>query len=278
MTLEKAVEVDSATTPELDEDVKQEVNSSTTTNDVNDGESSNPETPELDDNEAPVEKEEQVVPLSRLNEVIGKRRDLERELVDYKQQLTDLQQAGKPKTEKEPLLEDFDYIEDDYTNALVDYRVNKQIAKQESENKLALEQNLAIERMNVFNSKAATYNEANPSYKDAVTAFGETTLANHVVDAILDSDNAPAIHHALLNDLDLLSNLENMPVGKMNRELGRLEDSLIKGIKKIPAKKISNAPDPISIDSSGSAAKVKPSNDDIAKMTGPEYRAYREGK
>ena len=269
MTEENAVNTDSA--PVDENDVNNSAEPSAADSDVNDEQSSSSG---HDENDASGE-EEQTVPLSRLNEVISKRRDADRQVAEMQARLAVLEETSKaPVLSAEPQLEDFDYDEDKFTEALVEYKVNKRITETESANQQKQAEVVAQDNLNKFNTAATNYMVDNPTYKQAIDAFGSTIIAQSVASAILESDNAPALHHALLNDVELLNKLENMPVSQMYRELGRNEASLIKGVK-TTKKKITKAPNPINLESSGSSNSTRPTNAQIANYSAAEYRKYR---
>ena len=273
MSEENAVNTDSAPVEE-ENDVNNTAKPSTAESDVNDEQSSSSGQHE----DVASEEEEQTVPLSRLNEVISKRRESDRQVAEMQARLEALEQTSKaPVNDAEPTLEDFDYDEDKFTDALVEFKVNKRITENESSNKQKQLEATAQDNLNRFNTAAATYMSANPGYKQAVDAFGNTMIAQNVANAILESDNAPAIHHALLNDVEQLSKLENMPANQMYREFGRLEASLIKGVK-TAKKKTTNAPTPIDVSTQGATGKSEPSEKEKEAMSVAQWRAYREGK
>ena len=79
---------------------------------------------------------------------------------------------------------------------------------------------------------------------------GSINVSNELKDAIFDSDNGPRLRLHLAENPDVLNELLSMPVGKMLKQVGRLEAGLTKAapvVKGTPLAEvqISKAPEPI---------------------------------
>lgn len=208
----------------------------------------------------------QSVPYSRFNEVYYQKKRAEKEL----EQLRAQQQAQQPKIDdsNKPKLADFDYDEEKFNDALLDWKL-------EQRDKIASQRQQMAEqekKFTGFRTKQEAYIQKNPGYAqlahqaDAAGIEFNEALAN----MIMGSEAGVQIHHHLLSNPAKLEQLNRADPMAAMREIVRLESNF--GRQK--PKPISKTPDPIST-SQGGAVDSKPSNERLAKMSPSEYYEYR---
>lgn len=158
-----------------------------------------------------------------------------------------------------PTLEQFDYDEEAYTAAMVDFKVNAGIeaAMKKQEDGVA-EFNQQREQEAIaesFNTKAEDYATTNPDYQKVIDSYGEIVQYSVAVQsAILTAANGPALDYMLLKDPKLVEKLNRMPDHQAYMELGRLETL---ATAKAAAPKLSSAPAPIEDVNSGGTIATK---------------------
>lgn len=208
----------------------------------------------------------QSVPYSRFNEVYYQKKRAEKEL----EQLRAQQHAQQPKIDdsNKPKLADFDYDEEKFNDALLDWKL-------EQRDKIARQRQHMAEqekKFTGFRTKQEAYIQKNPGYAqlahqaDAAGIEFNEALAN----MIMGSETGVQIHHHLLSNPAKLEQLNRADPMTAMREIVRLEANF----NRQKPKPISKTPDPITT-SQGGAADPKPSNERLAKMSPAEYYEYR---
>jgi hypothetical protein len=114
----------------------------------------------------------------------------------------------------------------------------------------------------------------------------DVKISAELTDAVRDSEYGPHLLHHFVKNRDVLNHLHSLPVGKMLRELGKLESTFGKGAqaaqtaaapvaKAAPAVEVSRAPAPIEPIKAGSASAVTLSGGDEFHGTYEEYKEKR---
>ena len=192
---------------------------------------------------------EETIPKSRFNEVYWKMKENERKLQEYEARLNQNQQNTQQsntevgtKSTSEPRIEEYDYDQDAYTQAMIDYNVNKKFDEYKQSMQQQEQQSKQQEALNTFRSKAAQYAAQNPDYITANNNSLYAQISPHVEEAVVTSDVGPELHHYLLTNPDVLDKLNSTSPLAAARELGRIETGLISKPKTI---KQTSAPAPI---------------------------------
>ncbi len=177
----------------------------------------------------------ETVPKKDFNKVYWKSKESEREVERLKAQLAEKPVVNDPvqhqaPSSNEPTLEQFDYDQDAYLNAMVDHRVNTKIDSAfEAREQKRQQQKQQTEADNVvkkFNDNYAQYAAENTEYQELREASGGKVYSDSVNQAILYSDNGPAVDHHLLRNPQLAEELSGMSpvtaairVGQISAEL-----------------------------------------------------------
>lgn len=193
------------------------------------------------------------IPKSRFNKVYWEKKQKEREVEELKAQLEKVQssqQTEQPagttqfaETQK-PTLEQFDYDDSAYYEALADWKAEQKIQAafqaRDEQAQLTKQQKEAEQINSDFGKKLADYNALHPEYNDAIEAAGGRAFAPHVNQAILHAENGPAIDHHLLLNPEIADRLSRMNSVQAAIEIGKIGA----GLSAQPVQ-TSNAPPPI---------------------------------
>jgi hypothetical protein len=179
------------------------------------------------------------------------------------------------KAEGKPRADDFDTHEA-YVEALADWKVDQKIAQRES--KLAEEQakKSYAERVQTHNERVEEFAKEHEDFHDRLEDVADVQLSIAVQEAILSSDNGPALMYELAKDPTELDRIIKLPPIAAARELGRMEARLAKAeTPEKQAKEITKtkAPEPIKPVNAKVAAVKKSIYDPDIPFT--EYMALR---
>ena len=158
--------------------------------------------------------------------------------------------SGAPKV---PRPEDpgIEYDDEKFASALEEY--HKKAAayyRREEEQK---EQRIKAEKshqkkVDAFVESSQTLQEKDPVYAELVKASSSIRFSDTVTEALLNSENAGALHRALISDPDRLEGIQAMSPYSAMREIVKIESGLsAKAPEPAPRKKVSSAPDPVKL-------------------------------
>ena len=202
--------------------------------------------------EEPEPTSERQVPLEALQderrkrqEEVRQREELERKMDYLIQQSQQAQRAQQPAPvePQRPTLEQFEYDEEQYQEALVDYRVNQKIAEREA--KVAEQQRVEQQHryLQDYQSRVArTTQKGEAKYDDFHEVVHNRLPISHVMaDVMSQSDIGPDIAYHLGKNPELAQSIAGKPAHLQAAEIGRLEVKL----SQKPAKQTTKAPAPI---------------------------------
>jgi hypothetical protein len=191
----------------------------------------------------------------RINKVTADKYAEKRRADEAEQKLKELQAAAPVQSVSDaPKLEDFDYDQDKYNDALIDHRVNAAVNKQVATQKEASSQESAQKAAQAFNERVATFGK--DDFNDVANAI--PVLPSGVADALVGAENGAELIYHLGTHLDVADKLSSMTPQMAMMELGRISANM----SAQPETKLSAAPEPITpISSGGSLSK------DIGEMS-----------
>ena len=212
------------------------------------------ETPAIEDSFIP---EEAMTPniQKRINKLTWEKHEAERQanarIAELEAQLKG--QAPQVPTETlKPKLSDYDYDDEKYSEALVDWKVEQRLAKQApTPAPQAQPDAVAME----WASKQSAYAAEHADYVQMASTMANAIQSQAMQQYIVNSQNGPKLHHQLLNNVPELIRIQQLPEWAQGAELVKLESSMTKVKTKAPSK----APEPVKPVASGkpAAAKVK---------------------
>ena len=226
------------------------------------------------------EPQPQTVPLSRLNQEVAKRRNLEREIEYLQRASQPAAPQAPPQEPSEPKMKDFGDETDPvavkrFNEAWVDHRAERKL--QEFKQRTAQEQVEQSERAaemeagRKLKEKLLEASTSNPGIHDAVEMFDSYRFHKYINLAVANSDKNVALIDFMANNPGEAFRLRNMPVPNALTELGRIESRLQSGSGK-PEPKITRAPAP------PEPVSTEHQTLDIARMSQKEYDKYMNKK
>lgn len=147
------------------------------------------------------------------------------------------------------------------------------------------------EQAKAWGERQAAARKDIPDFDAAIDAAADLRVSQELTEAVRDSDFGPHLLHHFATHRDVLNHLHALPIGKMLRELGKLEATFSKvgqaaqtppaatpAAKVAPAVEVSRAPAPIEPIKGGttSAMTLSGSDDVPANMTYEDWKAARK--
>lgn len=208
----------------------------------------------------------------RIKQLTDRAKEAEQRAKEFEERVKAYEQAipqdeiGPP-----PSLEDFDYDSAAYQQAMMEYSnkvqqktVNDALTQQQRFQAQAAREQAQREAMMAFQERQNAFADEHPDYREVVRNYQVQTP--HVAEAIVLSENGPALAYHLGSNPALAASLETMPVSMAMMELGRLSAQL-------------SAPPPVTTTQTPNpATPVKPTGSvqkDPDKMTAKEYANWR---
>ncbi len=204
-------------------------------------------------------------------------------LKQSERELEATKKAEAPTTEvtpaKEINIEDFDYDDDAYNNAVMQHQIETQVAAALKAQNTVTEQTTAKQKQDevasTFNNRAVAYASTNPEYEKAIAAANGVQFANHIQEVILTSDVGPQLDHMLLSDPTLITKLHELTPTAAIMELGRMEAKF--SAPATAKAQVSTAPAPFETGGGGVSTGGDFRYDDNMDMD-TYYRKSMEGK
>jgi hypothetical protein len=207
-----------------------------------------PESGEEDPAEQPDEDKVSKGVQKRINKFTREKYELQARI----RELEEEQAKNSPKTElKEPSLEDFNYDQGAYKQALIEYG-SSQAQKQKTTAPQV--DPVKAEKVAAFSQKLDAFKAKAPDYVDVVSQMPISQVGS---DAILEMDNGPQVAYYLGNHLDLVDEINALGPVAAALKIADLSRKL-----KPAEPKISTAPDPVTSIKSG-GGKVTKNEDDM---------------
>ena len=212
--------------------------------------------------EEPAKPKGETVPKSRFNEVYYKRKEAERKLEEAERRIELFQAQQQTQAtpsapssgqtqinaSNRPTLEQFDYDDGKYQEALVEWKVEQKLNQYETQRNQRKQQEELKGKQQNFNKRMAAYAANNPQY-EAALKFANPNGWNQVIDeVILESDVGPQLDHYLLENPEVADDLMGKTPRQAATALGRIEATLSNTSERAeqPTKQITKAPLPIS--------------------------------
>jgi len=207
----------------------------------------------------------------RIDELTRARREAERE-ASYWRGIAQQGQAQQsaPAAPTKPTPDKYaDYGE--YVEALTDWKTEQAVAKRMEQDST---RKVADARSQTFAERQVATRAVLPDY-DAVVGASETPIANHVGEALMESDRGPELAYHFAKNPDVLQHLNGMTPLQAAREIGKLEATLsIKTAPVVPSKKLSTTPAPAST----TVTQGRATQPALASASMDEYMAQRKSQ
>ena len=217
----------------------------------------------------------------RIDELTRKAREAEREAAYWRERAT-VTQAPAPAAPKKPEPADFnDYGE--YVEALAEFKADEKVGKAlDAREAKQAQQQQATQRATTWEQRQTQARSAIQDY-DAVLESSDVPIAQHVGEALLESDHGPALAYHLAKNPAVADKLNAMTPLNAAREIGRIEASLAAGsaapspaqgaAPAAPAARTTNAPPPGKPVQQAGNAPV-----DLSKLSMDDYVKHRKSQ
>lgn len=207
----------------------------------------------------------------RIDELTRARREAERE-ASYWRGIAQQGQAQQsaPAAPTKPTPDKYDDY-GDYVEALTDWKTEQAVAKRMEQDST---RKVADARSQTFAERQVATRAVLPDY-DAVVGSSETPIANHVGEALMESDRGPELAYHFAKNPEVLQNLNGMTPMQAAREIGKLEATLpTKTAPVVPSKKLSTTPAPAST----TVTQGRATQPALASASMDEYMAQRKSQ
>lgn len=278
----KDTEPDESIDTEVDEDDQ----------DLNSSDESETEESESDDDTEKVENPKKAKGFQKkIKKLVGRLSEKDREIEYWKNaalsaKKTDVQPEAIEKTKADqktleaskPRSDQFETNEE-YVDALTDWKLQqmqKENAEKEKQAKLKTE---FESKAQTFQQKVETFKTEHQDFDDLMEAVDDIPISVNVQDAILASDDGPALMYELAKNRDLYKKINGMNRDRAFLEIGKIEARIQKSSDSTQSKEAkpttTKAPPPIKpVGTSGTASAQKSPDD----MTFNEYKKWRESQ
>lgn len=180
-----------------------------------------------------------------INNITEQKHDALRNVEALKKKIVSMESA-QPVKNRAPTIEDFDYNEDEFQQASIDYEVSRRI---EIINQKADQEKTEKTRQKMqdgFSEKAKKFASKNPTYEAIIKRVPE--LHSEVLDVIFSLENGPDVAFLLGNKLDLADKISSLQPAQAAVQLGILSANIMNNK---PETTVSNAPNPVKTLSGG---------------------------
>jgi hypothetical protein len=176
----------------------------------------------------------------RIDELTRSRREAEREAAYWRARATGPDSAQPPAqtaAKSQPPEPSTFKTQEEYIDVLTDYKLEQKLASKDIE---AAQTKVIETRARSWQEKLVAARTEIPDF-DAVLNNADFQVANHITEALFESDHGAKIAHHLAQNPDVVDKLNGMSPAKAALELGRIEASFD---KKSPESVATNAVEP----------------------------------
>ncbi len=214
------------------------------------------ETTEQQPAEQPAEEPEASGFQKRINKITADKYAFQRraEAAEAELKTRSQQTEQQPTVKEEPTLEQFDYDEDKFRDAAIDYKVNQRFQDAQERVRQREAQLRQDKAASDFSKKVASSNVPDDYSQVINTLTATIPIQVDVVSAIQQAENGPELAYYLGQNLDVADNISRMSPVLAAMEIGKISVQLSAGKK--TAKPASKAPHPVTpVKAGGATAK-----------------------
>lgn len=179
----------------------------------------------------------------RINRLTAEKYEFKRRAETFEQELAKYRNESPATTSQSvPTLEQFDYDDAKYQEALIDYKVSQRMQQAQAQQEHYRKQQTAQQKAADFARKVAAANI--PDYAETIDQLSQAVyLPPEAIEAIQQLDNGPHVAYYLGKHLDIADSVASRGAIGAALEIGRISAQLATKNNKTAA--ISKAPDPI---------------------------------
>ncbi len=193
--------------------------------------------------------------------------------------LAELERQSAPKQEvkvdQEPQPHQFEDAFE-YAKALADYRVEQRFRQEKEAQEQARVQAERAKTQETWMQKLVAAKAEMPDFDEMIASAADTPIADHIRDAVMDSDVGPKLLYHFASNPEVVEQLSKMTPARALRELGKLETRFESKEEKPPTVARSKAPEPIQPIRGAGKADVPMTSDGVFKGSYHEWKAMRK--
>lgn len=210
----------------------------------------------------------------RIDEITKARREAERERDFWRMQAQQkAQEAQSASPLQKPTLDQFDYDQEAYLEALADYKVQETLRKQMETFEKSQASQTNAQTDNEFRMREYEVESEFPDYRQKVYA-NDVPITDTMAQAIRTDENGARVAYFLATYKDIAYRVSNMTPREQFLAIGEISEKISQAQSsegQQPQSKVSNAPAPVpSVSSRGSVVNKSPD-----KMSTEEFMAWR---
>lgn len=231
-----------------------------------------------DEDEDNSDSEQERKPLPRgvqrkINKLTKRSAEAERRAQELERQLEQMQRNAPQKPPEppqgKPTLEQFDYDQDRYLEALADYRLEQKIGQLRQQSEQRQREQQQRERSRTLAERESAFIADHPDYEE-VAKDPSLPINEVMAEAIFEADDPPAIAYYLGQNPDEAMSISQLSPVAAARAIGRIEAKL--SVPGQPPKRTTKAPPPVT--TLQSSAPIKRDLSELRSMD--EYVAERK--
>ncbi|ATS39256.1 MULTISPECIES: hypothetical protein [Xanthomonas] len=185
-----------------------------------------------DGNDAPAQRQNKGVG-KRINELTREKYEALRRAEAAERRAQELEQQGQPhatgkdpvQSDSRPTLDQFNYDQDAYLEALTDWRVSQRLNERDSQQQVQQKRHQEQERQREFQGRLASFEAENPGKWEAATK-APINFTEPMLEVIASSEVGPSIAVYLAENLDRADEISRMTPYAQAAALGRIEASV----------------------------------------------------
>lgn len=208
----------------------------------------------------------------KINKLTKRSAEAERRAQELERELEQMRQQSPPKSEPaqaKPTLEQFDYDQDKYLEALADYRLEHKISELRQQSEKQQREEKQRERARILEERAEAFMAEHPDFLEVVQN-PDLSITELMAEAVSETDDPPAVAYYLGQNPDEALSISQMSPVAAARAIGRIEAKL--GQPGQPPKRTTKAPPPVT--TLQSSAPIKRDLSELKSMD--EYVAERK--
>lgn len=167
----------------------------------------------------------------RISQLTNRAKEAESRARELEEQIKASESAESPQIPPMPSLEDFDYDQNAYTQAVTGWianqqalQVNQAMTQQQRWQAEQARKQAQLETINAFKARQEAFESDHPDFKSTVSKY--QFQSQHVAEAIINSENGPALAYHLAQNPKLAQTIESSNPVYALMELGRIEARL----------------------------------------------------
>jgi len=177
----------------------------------------------------------------RINKLTAEKYAERRKREELEAKLKEVGKAPEPEQPTgKPTLEQFDFDQDAYNEAMIDYRVQQQLDKRETAAQKAQREQAERQREAAYDKQEIDYVTENPSYVEDIQALPMFPV--DTLNVIKGQENAPSLVHYLAKNPDVAEQIAQLDTMNAAVQIGMIA---AKNSAQVKTVKTSAAPDPI---------------------------------